>query len=50
MAVLANVSEQADEAIGEVVRIYSERTGKSAEVFWGSSAGAWEVGTGVVRL
>jgi L-arabinokinase len=50
VAVLANVSGQADEAIGEVVRIYRERTGKGAEVFWGSSAGAWEVGTEVVGV
>jgi L-arabinokinase len=50
VAVLANVSAQADEAIGEIARIYRERTGKVAEVFWGSSPGAWEVGTGVTRL
>jgi L-arabinokinase len=50
VAVLANVSPQADEAIGEIARIYQERTGKAAEVFWGSSPGAWEVGTEVTRL
>jgi len=50
VAVLANVSPQADEAIAEIARIYQERTGKTPEVFWGSSPGAWEVGTEVTGV
>jgi L-arabinokinase len=50
VAVLANVGERADAAIAEICATYERQTGKKAEVFWGTSEGAWAVGTAVVSL
>jgi L-arabinokinase len=49
VAVLANEDDRAREGIGRIVAEYEKQTGRKAEVFWGSSAGAWVVGTEVVR-
>jgi L-arabinokinase len=49
VAVLANDDQRTREGVGVILAEYEKRTGKKAEVFWGSSAGAWEVGTEVVR-
>ena len=49
VAVLVNDDERAREGIEKIIGEYEEQTGKKAEVFWGSSAGAWEVGSEVVR-
>jgi galactokinase len=48
VAVLADVGEKADEAIGRIVEEYQRRTGRKAEVFVGSSPGACETGTEMV--
>jgi L-arabinokinase len=48
VAVLANDDERAREGIGAIVEEYEKRTGKKAEVFWGSSEGAWEAGSELV--
>jgi len=45
VAVLADVSESADAAIGEIVAEYEKQTGRQADVLAGSSPGAWHVGT-----
>jgi L-arabinokinase len=45
VAVLANISSRADEAIAEIMAEYAKRTGRKPEAFTGSSPGAWEVGT-----
>jgi L-arabinokinase len=50
VAVLANVGERVDAAIGEIVAEYGRQTGRTAEVFGASSPGAWEVGTELVDL
>jgi galactokinase len=49
VAVLADEGARADEALAEIIDEYGRRTGKSAELFTGTSPGAWHVGTGVVR-
>jgi L-arabinokinase len=50
VAVLANQSPQADAAIATIVQAYQEQTGKTADIFWGSSSGAWNVGTEMLSL
>jgi L-arabinokinase len=50
VAVLANQGERVDAAIAEITGEYQRETGRVAEVFWGTSPGAWEVGTAVVEL
>jgi L-arabinokinase len=45
VAVLANQSERADDAIGEVMSEYQQRTGRVPEAFLFSAPGAWETGT-----
>jgi hypothetical protein len=45
VAVLADISASADEAIGEIMEVYERETGKKPEAFVGSSPGAWETGT-----
>jgi L-arabinokinase len=49
VAVLADEGPRADAALAEVVAEYQRRTGKPAELFTGTSPGAWHVGTEVVR-
>jgi L-arabinokinase len=49
VAVLADEGARADEALAEVVAEYRRRTGNAAELFTGTSPGAWHVGTVVVR-
>jgi L-arabinokinase len=49
VAVLADEGPRADAALAEIVAEYGRRTGKSAELFTGTSPGAWHVGTEVVR-
>jgi galactokinase len=50
VAVLANRSEHADAAIIQLAEAYQQQTGKKAEIFWGTSPGAWEVGTQLIEL
>ncbi len=50
VAVLANRSPEADAAIATIVQTYQQQTGKTAEIFWGTSPGAWDVGTELVSL
>jgi L-arabinokinase len=45
VAVLASVSSHVDEALDEIMTEYARETGKKAEIFTGSSAGAWHTGT-----
>lgn len=45
VAVLANCSARADEAIGQIMADYERETGKKPELFASSSSGAWQVGT-----
>lgn len=45
VAVLANQSARADDAIAEVMNEYLKRTGRVADVFLTSAPGAWESGT-----
>jgi galactokinase len=49
VAVLANQSENADTAIARIAAEYQRQTGKTPEIFWGTSPGAWEVGTSLVN-
>jgi L-arabinokinase len=48
VAVLADEGARADEALAEVTSEYARRTGKTVELFTGSSPGAWHVGAAVV--
>jgi L-arabinokinase len=48
VAILADISPKADEAVARIMRRYQEQTGHVPEAFMGSSDGAWEVGTKVV--
>jgi L-arabinokinase len=48
VAVLCDASPGADEAIGEIFSEYAQQTGRTAEVFTGTSPGAWLVGTSLV--
>jgi L-arabinokinase len=50
VAVLADEGERASAAIAEVMEEYRRPTGKAAELFDGTSPGAWHVGTAVVNL
>jgi L-arabinokinase len=50
VAVLANTGDRVDAAVARIVGEYRARAGRDAEVFGGSSPGAWEVGTEVVEL
>ena len=45
IAILANVSQRSDAAIGKIVEEYAKRTGRNAEVLLDSSEGAWSFGT-----
>jgi galactokinase len=49
VAVLANYSESADAAIAQIAAEYRNQTGRIPEIFWGTSPGAWEVGTSLVN-
>jgi L-arabinokinase len=49
VAVLADDGSRADEALAEIMAEYGRRTGKAAELFTGTSPGAWHVGTEVAR-
>ncbi len=48
VAILADASPSADAAIGEIIDDYRVQTGHRAELFSGSSPGAWHVGTALV--
>ncbi len=48
VAVLADESEGADEAIEAIMKEYGARTGLKCEAFLGSSSGAWHVGTTIL--
>jgi galactokinase len=48
VAVLCDLTDRADAAIGEVMAEYTRRTGRVAALIAGSSPGAWHVGTAVV--
>ena len=48
VAVLAENTARADEALGEIMHEYQQRTGRTPELFTGASPGAWHVGTRVV--
>jgi L-arabinokinase len=49
VAVLADTSPRADAAIDDILSDYSTRTGKTPNLFTGSSPGAWQAGTVVTR-
>jgi galactokinase len=49
VAILANASAQADEAIAQIMSEYERHTGNQPEAFLGSSPGAWYTGTAVVK-
>ena len=49
VAVLADEGDRADAAIADILSEYGRHTGKSPELFTGSSPGAWHVGTAVVQ-
>jgi L-arabinokinase len=48
VAVLADASESADNAIADIIRAYGSQTGHKPELFTGSSDGAWRVGSSPV--
>jgi galactokinase len=48
VAVLCDAGEGPDAAIAELVAEYERQTGKKPEVFTGTSAGAWDLGTRIV--
>ena len=48
VAVLADESPRADEALAEVLAEYRRRGGRTPELFTGTSDGAWHVGTTVI--
>lgn len=50
VAVLMNDSEKAIEAINTIVADYQQQTGKPAQIFWNTSAGALETGTRIFNL
>jgi L-arabinokinase len=45
VAVLADEGARADEALAEVMSEYRQRSGRTPELFTGTSDGAWHVGT-----
>lgn len=45
VAVLANASQRAEQALQEILAEYTRQTGKKPELFTGSSDGAWHSGT-----
>jgi L-arabinokinase len=47
VAVLCETTDRATEALHDVMAEYERQTGKKAELFEGSSDGAWHVGTAV---
>jgi L-arabinokinase len=50
VAVLAETSQSADAAIEEIIREYETRTGRTPELFAGSSQSAWHAGTAMCEL
>ncbi|HEY2587840.1 MAG TPA: hypothetical protein VGI81_18995 [Tepidisphaeraceae bacterium] len=48
VALLANDSPRADDAIAEIMSVYEQRTGHTPEAFLGSSPGAWHLGTALL--
>ena len=48
VAILADASPSAEAAIGEIIDDYQAQTGHRAELFSGSSPGAWHLGTVLV--
>src|SRR5205823_3424477 len=50
VAVLAETSQSADAAIADVMQEYDKQTGRTPELFEGSSQGAWHLGTALCGL
>jgi L-arabinokinase len=48
VALLCQVSPQADEAVGRILDEYRQKTGRQPQSLAGTSPGAWHVGTAVV--
>ena len=48
VAVLADVSEEADAAIAESIAQYTRQTGLKPDLFTGTSPGAWRIRTHIV--
>jgi galactokinase len=48
VAVLADQTQSVDAAVGEIMAIYEQRTGRKPEALLGTSPGAWHIGTTVV--
>lgn len=48
VAVLCEASDRADGAIRDIMDAYSMQTGKTPEAFYGTSRGAWQLGTVIV--
>jgi L-arabinokinase len=49
VAILADASTSADNAIADILAAYESQTGRKPELFTGSSDGAWRVGSSLVR-
>jgi L-arabinokinase len=49
VAVLADISSKADDALAEIMSEYETQTGRKPEALLGSSPGAWAVGTVLVN-
>ena len=47
VAILADISSRSDEAVAQIMADYQQQTGNRPELFDGTSAGAWLVGTAV---
>jgi L-arabinokinase len=50
VAVLCEDNDKADTAIREIAAEYQNQTGKTAQIFDGTSPGAWETGTQTVTI
>jgi hypothetical protein len=50
VAILADISSRADAALEEIMAIYEQQSGHKPEAFFGSSPGAWAVGTVEVTI
>jgi galactokinase len=50
VAVLADISPRADDAIVDILSKYADRTGHKAEAFLGTSPGAWHTGTELINF
>jgi L-arabinokinase len=50
VAILANDNDRATTALHQIAAEYERQTARKPEIFWGTSPGAWQLGTALIHL